>query len=169
MDAKTAMLEALLDGEGYALDLIDRVTAATRGQVQLGQATVYPLLRWLESDGLAISRDGEPLPERDGRPRRYYALTAAGRAAAAPEAAEWEALLSNLCGWLERSPAEESDSAQGQRIRRAMARGVRSEREARLILLAAGSYGDDAVDGVDALVRVRAMGQLYLDSLKDPS
>jgi PadR family transcriptional regulator PadR len=41
------------------------------------------VLRELEAEGLLESWEGESLPERGGRPRRYYRLTGAGIAEAA--------------------------------------------------------------------------------------
>jgi PadR family transcriptional regulator PadR len=79
---RKALLRALLDGEGFGLALVERVRVLTGGRVQLGQATVYPMLREMEAEGLLESREADPLPERGGRPRRYYRLTKAGRDAA---------------------------------------------------------------------------------------
>jgi PadR family transcriptional regulator, regulatory protein PadR len=78
VSAKAALLQALVSGDGYGLDLIERVKEQTDGAVVLGQGSVYPALRELEEDGLLKSYEGEPLPERGGRPRRYYKLTALG-------------------------------------------------------------------------------------------
>jgi PadR family transcriptional regulator PadR len=86
IDTKVALLQALIQGESYGLELIERVKDATRGQVKLLQGRVYPALRELEAEGLLESYDGEPLPERGGRPRRYYKLTAEGRRAAREDA-----------------------------------------------------------------------------------
>jgi PadR family transcriptional regulator, regulatory protein PadR len=36
----------------------------------------------MEREGLLESYEGDPLPERGGRPRRYYKLTALGQKAA---------------------------------------------------------------------------------------
>jgi PadR family transcriptional regulator, regulatory protein PadR len=80
--AKVALLQALISGPGFGLDLIDRVKEKTHGAVALGQGSVYPALRDLERAGLVTSYDGEPAPERGGRPRRYYKITADGRRAA---------------------------------------------------------------------------------------
>lgn len=80
--AKAALLQALISGPGFGLDLIERVKKQTNGSVVLGQGSVYPALRDLEADGLLESYEGEPLPERGGRPRRYYKLTALGQRAA---------------------------------------------------------------------------------------
>jgi len=79
INAKAALLEALLSGDGYGLELIERVRDRTKGRISLGTYSVYPALRSLEAEGLLESYDGEPLPERGGRPRRYYRITGAGR------------------------------------------------------------------------------------------
>lgn len=85
IDSKTALLQALVSGEGYGLELIERVRERTQGRVRLGQGTIYPALRELERDGLVESFEGETVPERGGRPRIYYRLTGAGRRAAFEE------------------------------------------------------------------------------------
>lgn len=80
--AKAALLQALISGPGYGLDLIERVQKHTQGTVTLGQGSVYPALRDLEREGLLESYEGDPTPERGGRPRRYYRLSALGAKAA---------------------------------------------------------------------------------------
>lgn len=80
--AKAALLQALISGPGYGLDLIERVKTQTKGKIELGQGSVYPALRDLEREGLLESYEGEPVPERGGRPRRYYKLNATGAKAA---------------------------------------------------------------------------------------
>ncbi|WP_437329998.1 PadR family transcriptional regulator [Sorangium sp. So ce381] len=80
--AKAALLQALVRGPGYGLDLIDRIKRQTDSKLLLGQGSVYPALRELERDGLVESFQSDPLPERGGRPRRYYRLTALGATAA---------------------------------------------------------------------------------------
>ena len=56
----------------------------TKGAIVLGQGSVYPALRDLEHEGLleSYAYSEESLPERGGRPRRYYKLTALGARAA---------------------------------------------------------------------------------------
>ncbi len=76
--AKAALLQSLADGEGFGLELVSRVNERTGGRLQLGSGSVYPALRELEREGLVVSREADPLPERGGRPRRYYKLTAEG-------------------------------------------------------------------------------------------
>lgn len=79
IDPKTALLQALISGDGFGLELMDRVRDATNGALKLGPGTIYPALRDLEKDGLIESYRANPLPERRGRPRIYYAITADGR------------------------------------------------------------------------------------------
>lgn len=78
IDTKFALLQALIGGDSYGLELIDRVRTNTDGEVQLLQGRVYPVLRQLEAQGLIESYEGPALPTRNGRPRRYYRITAAG-------------------------------------------------------------------------------------------
>jgi PadR family transcriptional regulator PadR len=78
VSAKAALLQALVAGPGFGLDLIERVKKQTNGKLVLGQGSVYPALRELEREGLLESYEGEPMPERGGRPRRYYRLNALG-------------------------------------------------------------------------------------------
>jgi PadR family transcriptional regulator PadR len=100
VDTKLALLQALIRGESYGLELIDRVHDATNRQISLMQGRVYPALRELEADGLVESYDAEPTPERSGRPRRYYKLTAEGRRAARAQARALYGLLKPALGAL---------------------------------------------------------------------
>jgi len=86
IDTKVALLQALMESDSYRLGLIDRVREATCGRIVMMQGSVYPALRELESAGLLESYDGDPLPERGGRPRRYYRITAEGRRLAREQA-----------------------------------------------------------------------------------
>jgi PadR family transcriptional regulator PadR len=76
---------ALLEGdERYAFDLV-RSLGRTDGLVT-SEGTIYPLLSRLRRDGLVDSSWQE---SSSGPPRRYYRLTAAGRAALAEFRREW--------------------------------------------------------------------------------
>lgn len=86
IDTKTALLQALISGESYGLELIDRIREASGGRFVLPQGMVYPTLRSLEAKGLVESYDGPPMRERGGRPRRYYRITADGRKVAEEDA-----------------------------------------------------------------------------------
>jgi PadR family transcriptional regulator PadR len=74
-----AILAVLISGKSFGLEIIDKVRERTKGQIVLNEGSVYPALKALEREGLLRSFDGDPLPERGGRPRRYYELTGEGR------------------------------------------------------------------------------------------
>ncbi len=80
--ARAAILQALIEGDAFGLEIIERVQDRTGGRVRLHQGSIYPALRSLEREGLVESYESDPVPERGGRPRRYYYLTAEGVAAA---------------------------------------------------------------------------------------
>ncbi len=79
ISARTAILMSLIGGRGFGLEIIQRVRERSNGKIVLNEGSVYPALKALERDGLLRSYDGEPMPERGGRPRRYYELTGEGR------------------------------------------------------------------------------------------
>ena len=70
------VLALLADEERYGFDLV-RSLAETDGMVT-SEGTIYPLLSRLRRDGLVETTWRE---STSGPPRRYYKLTAAGRAA----------------------------------------------------------------------------------------
>ncbi len=79
--AKAALLHALVDGDGYGLELIERLKARTRGKLEFRQGSIYPALRDLEREKLVTSYETAAAAERGGRPRIYYRITALGRRA----------------------------------------------------------------------------------------
>jgi len=98
LDTRSALLQALIEGPSYGLELIERVRQRTNGKMKIVQGRVYPALRELEDDGLLESYDSEPVSERGGRPRRYYRLTAEGLRAARDDAKTVYALLKPALG-----------------------------------------------------------------------
>jgi PadR family transcriptional regulator, regulatory protein PadR len=78
------VLALLADEERYAFDLV-RELSEVDGMVT-SEGTIYPLLSRLRRDGLVESTWRE---SAEGPPRRYYQLTAGGRAALAGFAHEW--------------------------------------------------------------------------------
>ena len=59
----------------YALAIQDEIE--TRGHA-LTLGVLYTVLNRLERRGLIRHREGDAVPERGDRPRRYYSLTGAG-------------------------------------------------------------------------------------------
>ena len=82
LTAKAAILQVLMDGEAFGLEIAERVRERTEGKIELGPGSLYPALKGLERSGLLESWNGPPLEQRGGRPRRYYKLTADGVRAA---------------------------------------------------------------------------------------
>jgi PadR family transcriptional regulator PadR len=54
----------------------------------MGEGTIYPLMRRMQSDGLVETYLVE---SQSGPPRKYYRLTAAGRQSLTQQTAEWTA------------------------------------------------------------------------------
>lgn len=73
------MAVAHLKGAGYGSSIREEITARTGRRPSRG--AVYITLDRLETKGLLDSALGDPLPQRGGRPRRAYRLTAAGKKA----------------------------------------------------------------------------------------
>jgi DNA-binding PadR family transcriptional regulator len=65
--------------EAYGLKIRAILNAATRVDTALG--AVYTTLYRLEGKGFVESRNSEPRPERGGRSRRLFRLTASGEGA----------------------------------------------------------------------------------------
>lgn len=63
--------------EAYGVTIRGAIVRESRRDVSL--AAVYKTLNRLEDKGLVLARVGDPTPERGGRRKRYYALTAPGR------------------------------------------------------------------------------------------
>ena len=65
-----------LGREAYGVPIATEIARRTGREMLLG--SVYALLERLESKGLVTSRLGEATPQRGGRAKRYFALTAEG-------------------------------------------------------------------------------------------
>ena len=80
------VLQALLQGYHHGFDIMD-ITALPSG-------TVYPILRRLEAETYARSRwEKDVIARREQRPqRRYYELTATGRAFALDAVSRYRAV-----------------------------------------------------------------------------
>jgi DNA-binding PadR family transcriptional regulator len=88
---------------GYAI--MHEVGRITGGAVMLGPGAIYTTIKRLLSDGMIEESDERPDPELDDQRRRYYRLTALGRAVAATEVRRLDALVSSARGWaLEADP-----------------------------------------------------------------
>src|SRR4051812_12550704 len=68
---------ALLEGEAYGVNITHEIVQQTDRAVRLNQ--VHASLQRLEEKGMISSRMGDPTPERGGRRKRIFSITAYGR------------------------------------------------------------------------------------------
>jgi PadR family transcriptional regulator PadR len=78
------VLALLSRGDAYAYEIASRLTKG----IDMGEGTIYPLMRRMQSDGLVETYLVE---SSAGPPRKYYKLTDAGRTSFAAQQAEWAA------------------------------------------------------------------------------
>jgi DNA-binding PadR family transcriptional regulator len=83
-----------LDDEAYGVPIAQAIEESTGRDVI--QASVYNALDRLEEKGLLTSRFGDPTPERGGKAKRYFKVTAKGlreaRAAKNALTAMWQGI-----------------------------------------------------------------------------
>lgn len=99
------VLSALADAPLYGYLIQKQVRDATSGQAALAAGTLYPLLHRLESQKLIRSY----WDEANGRPRKWYALTALGRKRLTSQAQAWQSysqVMARLFAGVLKSPAE---------------------------------------------------------------
>lgn len=84
LEERVLMAVGFLNGEGYGTSIRQAIEEATGRGIAVG--ALYSTLDRLERKGLLVSWQGEPTPERSGRPKRYFRITAPGEQAL--EAAE---------------------------------------------------------------------------------
>lgn len=85
-----AVLKLLEGREMYGYELAEALDRQSGGVLKLGHSTLYPLLYNLESKGLITHRATQMA---QGRTRKYYGPTAAGRAWLAENEAQWADLV----------------------------------------------------------------------------
>ena|SRR5688500_9345642 len=66
---------ARLGAEAYGVPIVDELERNTGRRVS--RASVYVALKRLEAKSLIVSMLGEPTPERGGRAKRYFQISAA--------------------------------------------------------------------------------------------
>ena len=81
------VLALLSRGDAYGYDIASRLAEA----IAMAEGTVYPLMRRMQSDGLVETYLVE---SPSGPSRKYYRLTAAGRASFTAQRAAWRAFAS---------------------------------------------------------------------------
>jgi PadR family transcriptional regulator, regulatory protein PadR len=95
----TLILEALGHEPKHGYLIAKRIKERSRGILDFKEGTLYPALHKLENEGLVESYEGT----ENGRNRRYYRISKAGRAALARDRAEWRQLSNAVTLILERA------------------------------------------------------------------
>jgi PadR family transcriptional regulator PadR len=78
------VLQLLSQGDTYGYQITSRLAA----DIEMGEGTIYPLMKRMQNEGLVSTYLVE---SASGPPRKYYKLTAEGRAALTAQRAEWDA------------------------------------------------------------------------------
>jgi DNA-binding PadR family transcriptional regulator len=87
------ILLALTDGHLHGYAIIRDVAERTDGALRLGTGTLYTALGRLEALALVEESDRRPVASKDDERRRYYRLTAAGKAVLRAETERLETLV----------------------------------------------------------------------------
>ena len=80
------VLSVLAEGESYGYALIRRVRELSGGRIAWTEGMLYPVLHWMEGEGLIES---EWKQADTGRKRKYYQLRKQGRTALVTEKEQW--------------------------------------------------------------------------------
>ena len=89
------VLAILAEGDSYGYAILQRVRELSGGHVEWTDGMLYPVLHRLERLGHVAARWKVA---ESGRRRKYYRITAGGRAQLAEERRQWQAVDSTLRG-----------------------------------------------------------------------
>ena len=78
------VLSILAEEENYGYALIQKVRELSEGQIEWTEGMLYPVLHWMEKQGLIESEW-----KQAERKRKYYRLRRKGHTALASEKAQW--------------------------------------------------------------------------------
>ena len=85
-EATFFILMALADEDRHGYAVIQEVAARTNGALKLGAGTLYRSIQRMLEQGWITEVRERPAPELDDERRRYYRITAQGKAVAREEA-----------------------------------------------------------------------------------
>ena len=91
--ATPLVLAILAESESYGYAILKRVRELSAGELEWTDGMLYPLLHRLQRLGYVTTEWRTPPGERR---RRYYAITADGRAALAEQQRQWAAVTRAL-------------------------------------------------------------------------
>jgi PadR family transcriptional regulator PadR len=93
--ATPLVLSILSEGESYGYAILKRVRELSNGELEWTDGMLYPLLHRLSRLG-HVTAEWRTTPE--GRRRRYYAITDAGRGVLADQHRQWQTVARALGG-----------------------------------------------------------------------
>jgi PadR family transcriptional regulator PadR len=91
--SRPIVMSILSQGEDYGYSIIQRVREASGGEIEWSEGMLYPVLHRLEDEGLI---DSAWKRSENGRRRKYYRLTAAGRKSLAAHRKQWTSVHNTL-------------------------------------------------------------------------
>ncbi|WP_419937031.1 PadR family transcriptional regulator [Candidatus Palauibacter sp.] len=91
--SRPLLLSILAGGDSYGYEIIKQVKRLSAGDLEWSGGMLYPLLHRLEKDGLI---EGYWELAEEGRPRKYYSLTARGEKQLATDRKSWRAVYGTL-------------------------------------------------------------------------
>ncbi len=83
---KPLIMSILRGGESYGYEIIQRVKELSGGELEWANGMLYPVLHRLEKEGFVAT---QWKLSKEGRNRKYYRLTAAGREEVKSDMKEW--------------------------------------------------------------------------------
>jgi PadR family transcriptional regulator, regulatory protein PadR len=87
------VLSVLTEGDSYGYAIIQRVKELSGGKIEWTDGMLYPVLHWLEDQGLIRGRWEKA---DTGRRRRYYSIQKDGKEFLAGQREQWSAVNSTL-------------------------------------------------------------------------
>ncbi len=101
--ATPLVLAILAEGDSYGYAIIKRVAELSGGHLQWTDGMLYPVLHRLERQGFV---EANWVTSDTGRKRKYYRITAEGRAQLAAQRQQWQVVDETLRGiWMKACPA----------------------------------------------------------------
>jgi PadR family transcriptional regulator len=96
--ATPLVLAILVEGDSYGYAIIKRVAELSGGCLRWTDGMLYPVLHRLERQGLVTSKWAA---SGNGRRRKYYRITKAGRSQLAAQRQQWQVVDDTLRGiWM---------------------------------------------------------------------
>jgi PadR family transcriptional regulator len=92
------VLHAIAQGPMHGWGIAQKLQVISRDVLQIGQGSIYPALRRLESEGWITA---EWRTSEQGRRARYYTLTKSGRRQLALERKSWEEFVAAVTRLIE--------------------------------------------------------------------